>query len=69
MWAAFDLIISAEEVEWILGQLNINKATDPDGVHAWILRDSAPLLAGPLCVICSSSVHEGYVPALFKYSS
>ena len=41
-------IISVDEVEQQLARLNTRKATGPDEIPAWVLRDFAPFLAAPL---------------------
>ena len=53
--------LSIEEVERQLSHLNATKATGPDDIPAWVLRDFSPLLAAPLCAIFNSSVIEGHV--------
>ena len=41
-------IISVDEVEKQLARLKPRKATGPDEIPAWVLRDFAPFLSGPL---------------------
>ncbi len=61
-----EFIIRPEDVERRLMNLKVNKATGSDGIPAWILRDFAPYLAGPICAIFNSSLREGYLPELWK---
>lgn len=52
-------IISVETVEKQLSRLNVKKAPGPDMIPTWILRDFAPILAGPIAAIWNSSIREG----------
>ena len=60
------LAISVSDVQEKLLKVNIKKATRPDNIPNWILRDCASLLAGPVCAIFNSSLRDGYVPPLWK---
>ena len=60
------LTISVSDVQEKLLKVNIKKAMGPDNIPNWILRDCAPLLAGPVCAIFNSSLRDGYVPPLWK---
>ncbi len=59
-------IISVDSMESCLMQIKIHKAPGPDGVPNWVLRDFAPVLAGPLASIANSSIRESYVPHIWK---
>ena len=59
-------VIRPEEVECRLMRLKVNKATGSDGIPAWVLRDFALYLAGPICAIFNNSLREGYLPELWK---
>ena len=61
-------IISQHEVENQLARLNTTKAPGPDGLPTWILRDFAPVLAGPVCAVWNSSIREGYLPQVWRSS-
>ena len=61
-----EFVISLEDVEHKLSQINVHKAPGPDSLPNWLLRDSASHLAGPVCAIYNASVHEGYVPFRWK---
>ena len=45
-----------------LRRVKTNKATAPDNVPAWILKNLANILAGPLTAIFNSSLREGIIP-------
>ena len=59
-------IISIRETESALRKVKVDKAMGPDNVPAWILRDFAHILAGPLTAIFNSSLREGVLPSLWK---
>ena len=50
-----------------LRKVKTNKATGPDNnVSAWILKNHANILAGPLSAIFNSSLREGIIPDTWK---
>ena len=49
-----------------LSKVKMNKATGPDLVPAWVLRDFSHVLAPPLTAIFNSSLREGILPDLWK---
>ena len=49
-----------------LRQVKTNKVTGPDNVPAWILKNHAHILAGPLTAIFNSSLREGIIPDTWK---
>ena len=59
-------IISVDLTEKALSKVKTNKATGPDNVPPWILKDFAHILAKPLCAIFNSSLREGVVPSIWK---
>ena len=59
-------LVSVEEVEMQLACIKLGKAAGPDGIHSWILRDLAPIVAPPVTAIVNSSIGEGYVPTKWK---
>ena len=61
-----EFIISVEDVERKLSQINVHKAPGPDGLPNWLLRDFSSYLAGPVCAIYNASVREGFVPSRWK---
>jgi hypothetical protein len=60
------LTISVDQVERKLARINVKKATGPDNIPNWILKDGACLLASPVCAVFNSSLREGYVPTTWK---
>ncbi len=63
-----DLTITVEDTERALLRLKVNKATGPDNIPAWLLKDFAPIMALPLTAIYNSSLREGVLPSLWKTS-
>ena len=59
-------IISVADVQTKLNKINIKKATGPDNIPDWILRDGACSLAGPTCALFNSSMREEYVPQIWE---
>ncbi|XP_028512507.1 uncharacterized protein LOC110231214 [Exaiptasia diaphana] len=49
-----------------LSSLNPNKASGPDGIPAWVLRDNADILAAPVTDILNTSFRERRVPSSWK---
>ena len=49
-----------------LSALNPSKAHGPDGIPAWLLKENADLLAGPVSAILNSSFHESRLPPSWK---
>ena len=46
-----------------------NKATGPDNIPAWVLKDHAALLAPPLTAILNCSLREGKLPKEWKMAN
>ncbi len=61
-----EFIISIEDVEKQLLRTNIRKASGPDHIPNWIIKDMAAILAPPVCAIFNSSLQNGVVPSLWK---
>ena len=59
-------IISEENVARKLMMTKITKALGPDGIPNWILHDLGGLISQPVCAIFNSSIHEGYLPAVWR---
>ena len=49
-----------------LRKVKTNKAIGPDNVPAWILKNHANILVGPLTTIFNSSLREGIMPETWK---
>ena len=45
-----------------LETVKANKATGPDNIPAWVLRNHANVLAPPLTAIFNNSLREGVLP-------
>ena len=56
------LIISLKEVELKLMNTNLKKATGPDDLPNWILRDLSYIIAPPICAIFNQSIRECKLP-------
>ena len=57
-----DYVIDLTTTLQALRTIETNKATGPDNVPAWILKNHADILAGPLTAIFNSSLREGIIP-------
>ena len=47
-------------------RVKVNKATGPDDIPAWVIRNNADVLAAPLMAIFNSSLREGILPPQWK---
>ena len=63
-----EYLVSVSDMEKRLSSLKVNKATGPDDIPAWVLRDFAHALAGPLTSIINDSIREGKLPCEWKRS-
>jgi len=52
-----------------LSQINVYKASGPDGLPNWILRDFCTQLSGLVCAVFNASVREGTMPDRWKEAS
>ena len=59
-------LISEFSVFEKLSALNTNKASGPDGIPSWVLKENADLLATPVADILNSSFLERRLPTLWK---
>ena len=59
-------IISVETTIDALTRVKVNKATGPDDIPAWVIRNNADVLAAPLTAIFNSSLREGILPPQWK---
>ena len=56
-----------DEDEEQLARFNPRETTGPNEIPAWVPRDFAHFLSGPLCAVFNSSIGEGgFVPDLYK---
>ena len=60
------LTISPSEVFKVLLELNPRKASGPDGINNWLLREYAGFLTSPVCDILNSSFAEQKLPRSWK---
>ena len=63
------LIISLKEVELKLMSTNIIKATGPDDLPNWILRDLSCTIAPPICAIFNQSLRDCKLPTEWKQAN
>ena len=61
-----EYVIDLTTILQAIRKVKTNKATGPDNVPAWILKDHANILAGPFTAIFNSSVREGIIPDTWK---
>ena len=61
-----DYVIEVDQVEKRLMNINVYKASGPDFIPNWILRDFAPYIAQPLTAVFNASLREGTVPEIWK---
>ena len=59
-------VMSVENVENQLYRLNTKKATEPDNIPTWVLRDFCQVLAGPVACLWNSSIREGTISNVWK---
>ena len=59
-------LISEFSVFKKLSALNTNKASGPDGIPSWVLKENADLLAAPVADILNSSFLERRLPTSWK---
>ena len=52
-----------------LQHIKTGKATGPDNIPAWVLKDQAYTLASPLTAIFNSSLREGVLPQEWKMAN
>ena len=52
-----------------LESVKANKATGPDNIPAWVLRNYANVLAPPLTTIFNNSLSEGVLPMEWKMAN
>ena len=61
--------ISVDVTLLALQRVKTNKATGPDNIPAWVLKDHANILAAPLTAIFNSSLREGVIPNEWKMTN
>ena len=61
-----DIQVEVQEIHKLLGELEVRKATGPDGVSNWILRECKDQLADKIHSLIECSLKEGKVPLDWK---
>ena len=64
-----DCIINVQATFDALCNINPNKATGPDNIPAWLLKEHAATLAAPLTAIYNNSLREGKLPNEWKMAN
>ena len=59
-------MVSTDSVFLKLSCLNPKKATGPDGIPSWLIKENADLLVGSVSDIINSSFREGRLPPSWK---
>jgi hypothetical protein len=63
------VLITQLEVYNIFHNLNPWKASGPDGIPNWLLRDYAELLTLSVCFVLNCSYQEMKLPTIWKYAN
>ena len=58
--------LSVDDTEKALESSKRHTSVGPDGIPSWFLRENASLISRPLASIFNASIHEGFVPPLWK---
>ena len=61
-----EFVITVQSVEKRLKNINISKASGPDDIPSWILKDLCFELAPPVCALWNSSFRDSFVPQIWK---
>ena len=61
-----NIVVTRDEVEYVLKALSIGKATCPDGINNCIVRELAHELFSSLCLLFNQSISLGIVPNIWK---
>ena len=64
-----NLLCSVEEVQWFLETLDTTKANGPDGISAWMLKETALSIAPSVTKLFNLSIQSGCFPVLWKMSN
>ena len=62
-------IISVDTTCEVLSRVKVNKATGPDTIPAWVLKNYAAILAAPLTAIFNCFLREGTLPNEWKMAN
>ena len=61
-----EYVISTSQVEKQMRAIKTSKASGPDDIPNWILKEFAECLSGPVCALFNSSLRQGHVPQVWK---
>ena len=61
-----EAVVQKQDVGRLLGNLNVRKAMEPDGVSGWTLKECQEQLIQPIWELITSSIEEGRVPQEWK---
>lgn len=61
-----EFIITSQQVEYELSQINTQKSSGPDEIPNWLLKTCAPLISDPISSIFNSSIAQGFLPNVWK---
>ena len=61
-----EFTINVSDTKLALDNIKVNKATGPDRIPPWALKECSHLLAAPVTGIFNSSLREGVLPKLWK---
>ena len=61
-----NIVVTCDEVEFVLKALPFGKAIGPNRINNCILRELAHELSSPLCSLFNQSLSLGIVPAVWK---
>ena len=59
-------MISTSQVEKQMCTIKTSKASGPDDIPNWILKEFVECLSGPVCALFNSSLHQGHVLQVWK---
>ena len=63
------ITLKREDIMNLLLSLDKRKATGPDGISNWILKECAEQICEPLLIIFSNSLRQGKIPKLWKLAN
>ena len=65
----YNITVSVAEVESVLANLDITKATGPDEISACLLKETAPVISTSLCSLYNKSLNQGVFPQEWKIAN
>ena len=64
-----NITLSAPEVEVVLANLDVTKASGPDEISARLLKETAPVISTSLCDLYNKSLSQGIFPQEWKIAN